>query len=85
VRTTVVVVVVVVVVGGGHGVYGGGGGVWFGELQKSVLDLYANRYHRPLSDITAISGTRSYAHILKPIDLSKHSCRLVTDDPLIIQ
>jgi hypothetical protein len=36
---TVVVVVVVVVVGGGHGVYGGGGGVWFGKLQKSVLDL----------------------------------------------
>jgi hypothetical protein len=69
VRTTVVVVVVVVVgVGvGGHGEYGGGGGVWFGELQKSVLDLYANRYHCPLSDITMISGTRSYAHILKPI------------------
>jgi hypothetical protein len=68
VRTTIVVVVVVVGGGGGgHVVYGGGGGVWFGKLQKSVLDLYANRYHRPLSDITAISGTRSYAHILKPI------------------
>jgi hypothetical protein len=37
--TVVVVVVVVVVVGRGHGVYGGGGGVWFGELQKSVLDF----------------------------------------------
>jgi hypothetical protein len=88
VRTTVVVVVVVVVVvgvGRGHGEYGGGGGVWFGELWKSILDLYTNRYHRPLSDITTISGTRSYAHILKPIDLSKHSYRLVTDNPLIIQ
>jgi hypothetical protein len=37
------------------------------NCEKGVLDLYANRYHRPLSDITAISGTRSYAHILKPI------------------
>jgi hypothetical protein len=42
--TVVHTTVVVVVVGGGgggggHGVYGGGGGVWFGELQKSVLDL----------------------------------------------
>jgi hypothetical protein len=41
VQTTVVVVVVVGGGGGGggHGVYGGGGGVWFGKLQKSVLDF----------------------------------------------